>query len=270
MINATYTGNLGNVLFQYCFARLTAEHNKFNFNGSFSSDAIKTTPPKTFQEGPKTRTVTIDDNTYHNYRQTRESKVMRLNPEYNYVFHGYFQDADFFNKYRDEIRSFFILPDVVKNEKDTLVLFRLGDFIHNGWNSEIIHYDWYNEAMQNMPGEKKLVISSNLMEMGKSTKEHEQKYIAKLNHPTRSYEVPKGGAEDFNYIRSFDNIISSNSTWSWWACYLSDAKNIITHSHFGHFTPGIKKSHGVHVKNLWNINNISKPIQGDFINILEL
>ena len=270
MITINYTGNFGNTMFQYCFARLHAETNKFNLGTNLPPGVVKTTPHLTVTEPSKKGRIVINDTDYHNFRQKHGSHIMKLDPEYDYTFNGYFQDADLLNSHRSIVLKFFELPKQEKNTTDTLVLFRLGDFIHDGWNSEIIHYDWYNEAIKMMPGEKKFVISSNRIEVGPSTKEHEQKYIDRLYNPSKQYEIPKGGDHDFNYILTFDNIISSNSTWSWWACYLSDASNIITHEWFGHFTPKIKKSHGIHMNNLKYIKYASRSIDGDFINILEI
>ena len=35
-------------------------------------------------------------------------------------------------------------------------------------------------------------------------------------------------SDDFNFIRKFNKIIMSPSTFSWWSCFLSDAKEVYT------------------------------------------
>jgi len=268
MITINYIGQFGNRMFQYSYARLLAEYNKINLLTELGCDNIvKTTPHKQFDEPAKKGTKMLTDTGYDNFRQKNGSIIVDLDPSYDYIIDGYFQDAELFNKYEEQVRSFFIIPKINKNYDDTLVLFRLGDFIHNAWNSEIIHYNWYNEAISQMPGKKIFVTSSNKSENGPSTKEQEMTYFSKISSFNGELIEAKGTKEDFEYIYSFDNIISSNSTWSWWACFLSRSTNIITMEQFGSFGTNILKSHGVHINKLYNIRNISKVIPGEFIDI---
>jgi len=274
MITINYIGQFGNRMFQYSFARLLAEHNKINLATPFGFDNIvQTTPHKQYTEPSvkKSQIILIGDKGYDNFRQKNGSKVIDLDPNYNYVVEGYFQDAELFNNYEDVVRTFFVVPEVKKNYDDTLVLFRLGDFAHEGYNSEIIDFNWYNKAIEQMPGKKVFVVSSNKSTTINCTKEHELNYLKKINMFESNFIEPLGLKEDFEYIYGYDNIISSNSTWSWWACFLSKSSNIITMDKFGWI--GIEynlRSHGVHINNLKNIRNISKVIPGVFIDITKI
>jgi hypothetical protein len=49
---------------------------------------------------------------------------------------------------------------------------------------------------------------------------------------------------DFNFIRSFNKIVCGNSTFSWWATFLSEANTIITYKPWLRF----------HDINLWQLD----------------
>ena len=65
-------------------------------------------------------------------------------------------------------------------------------------------------------------------------------------------------------------IICSNSTWGWWACFLSNAENIYTFDKFGMFGVSLLRTHGIHVNALSNIRNMSRVVEGSLINISSL
>ena len=69
----------------------------------------------------------------------------------------------------------------------------------------------------------------------------------------------------------YKTLILSNSTWAWWVGFLSNCSDMYTFEKTGWINPGkALRCHGIHVKNLWNIRNISKPIDGVFIDISKL
>jgi hypothetical protein len=69
--------------------------------------------------------------------------------------------------------------------------------------------------------------------------------------------------EDFEFIRKFNKIITSTSTFSYWSAFLSDAEKIYTFKMAGHLGINLR-SHGPHVKELWNIKNKSITINEKF------
>jgi hypothetical protein len=273
MITVNYNGGgFGNLLFQYCFARLLAEVNNLNFHAEFPfSSVIQPKPPVQFQNIEPQPTVILNDDIYFQHRCQHDSKVPILPNDKNYVVSGYFQDALLFNNYRDIVKNFFILPNVQQNTTDTLITIRLGDFIHDGYNSEIIHYDWYNYTMQSAHGKKVLLVCDNRPRALPSTIEQEKKYIDQINFD--DILIHKTGPDlkkDFELRLQYKNTICSNSTFSWWGAFLSEADNITTFAKFGHFGPNMYKCHGHHINQLFNIKNLSVPIDGEFIDITQL
>lgn len=270
MISIHYTGQFGNCMFQYVFARLHAEINKINLAtpGPLELPATRLTQ---YTEPLKKGIKTITDEIYYKHRLLNGSLVMQLDPEFDYTFNGYFQDADIFNNYVDLTRSFFDIQYPVPSINKALVLVRLGDFIHSGHNSEIVHFDWYKNILDKLSSEKVFSVTSNGLSRSPSTKEQEDKYlkdVVKANDTFLSSD--KDPVKEFLEVMEYQTIICSNSTWAWWACFLSNCKNIYTFKKFGCFTPINSKSHGIHINNLSNIRNISQTTDGDFIDITQL
>jgi len=270
MITLNYNGGgFGNHMFQYCFARLLAEVNNIPLTTTFDHQhVVETTPLHNYESIASTESVVIDDNVYHSYRIQNGSTVPQLDRNKNYTVSGYFQDAILYNNYYETVKRFFILPPVPINADDTLVTIRLGDFIHSAYNSEIIHYNWYKEAISQMPGRKTFLVCGYRNRELPSTVEQEDRYLKNLitdgDTVVRNDDDLKS---DFNLRLSYENIICSNSTFSWWGAFLGNAKNVITFEDFGSFGPNMYKSHGVHINQLNNIRNVSRPLKGEFLDI---
>jgi len=271
MIKINYIGNFGNCMFQYCYARILAEENGLNLQTDFKfNDIIETTNHLNFKETKSDNTILLDDLGYFNHKNINGSTSLKLSLENNYLVSGYFQDAEFFNNYEQRIKTFFKLPDINENKEDTLILVRLGDFIHEGINSEIIHFDYYNKLIDNLPGKKYFLISSYKGSNTISDNAYEKKYLDRIIKE-HDIKILAGNSKlDLATHLTFNNIICSNSTFSWWGCFLGNAKNIITPKKFGYFGAQEVKSHGIHINNLWNIKNISRAFDNNFVNILEL
>lgn len=137
---------------------------------------------------------------------------------------GYYQHADNFNPYVDMIKNDILnLPGIQKNTKDVVLHIRLDGFNHNGHNSHIINPVWYTNILDTLEFEKLyIVMDTKSGRIWKKQAGDKKKYLDAFvgyNH-----EIISGTAEeDFNFIRSFDTIICSNSTFSFWATFLSDA-----------------------------------------------
>jgi hypothetical protein len=270
MINIQYTGQFGNCMFQYAFARLHAEINHINLvtHGPLELPATKLTQ---YTEPSKKGVVSITDEMYHKHRLQNGSSVIFLDPEYDYTFNGYFQDADIFNKHIDLVRSFFDIQYPTPSINKALVLIRLGDFIHSGYNSEIIHFNWYKNILNNLNREKIFSVTSNGLSRSPSSKEQEEKYLKEFVQEKDTFLASdKDLAKEFLEVMEYQTIICSNSTWAWWACFLSKCENIYTFKKFGCFTPINFKSHGIHINNLSNIRNVSQVTDDDFIDITQL
>jgi len=266
-IHINYEGRTGNALFQYCFARLISEHNEIDLITNFpDQNIIKTTNHKKYNSISNNESYIIDDRFYHDFRLKNGSSVPKLDKNKSYVISGYFQDADLLNENLDLVKSFFEIPSLEINECDTYIHIRLADFIHAGFDSEILHFDWYNSLVSNMPGAKIISIYNDINWVNELQK---NKYLSKLDF---NYEIINslGPIKDFEKHLSYKNVVCSNSTFSWWCAFLGSAENIRTPSWFGYKGVNNIVSHGIHINNLWNIKNKSIKSDNKFIDINQL
>lgn len=254
-----YKGRSGNKLFQYIAARVFAEKNNLNLITEFPDrDILSPNEHKYFaQDIVENKTIFINKNSFYNDELVFSGHNIR------YVFDDYFHNGDFFSNNYDLIKSFFSIPKQEKNKKDIVLHLRLFDYLHGtdlydptSWDlSEIIHPDYYTNILDMENYEKVYIVVDTIK------CEWEKKYLTYFDkyNPTIITKEPK---EDFNFLMRFDKIINSNSTFSYWASYFSDANKIYTFKNSGFY--GKNKIHIDHTKNLCNIKNKSIPIDEKF------
>jgi hypothetical protein len=269
-VSIIYKGRFGNAIFQYTAARIFAEKHREYLLTPFPYPGVLR--PAHFDSGEsplKARLsarfltkVWIEDN-------EDISPFDRYEGRRNYIFHGYFQDSRLYNQNVDQVKSIFALPVVAeKNYTDIVMHCRLGDFYHDdylaeGHNdcSEIIHPRWYVDLLQAEKFQKLHIVLYD----HKTPTKYVNRYLSYFE-PFKPivYRKRRAGL-DFHFIRSFDRIICSNSTFSWWAAFLSQARVIYIPENIGYRGIGANyHKPGGHIQELWNIRNISKPVMCQF------
>ena len=144
--------------------------------------------------------------------------------EHVHLERGYYQNIELFIPHKalitDEI---LVLPKIRKNIDDVVIHIRLDGFNHNGYNSHIIDPKWYISILESLQYNKLyIVMDSKSGRIWKKQNDDKKRYIDMFSQydPT----IISGTArEDFEFIRSFDTIICSNSTFCFWASFLSKA-----------------------------------------------
>lgn len=158
---------------------------------------------------------------------------MKLNePTYsNNVMVGYYQSLNFFNKYKDVIRKELKVTDEVldKNKKllkeiqntnSVCVHIRRGDYV--GTNHQVCDEKYYLDAekiMLKKVKDAKFYIFSDDQEWVKEN----IKFKSKV-----TYVEGNNNYEDLRLMYSCKHFIISNSSFSWWAQYLTDNDKRIT------------------------------------------
>lgn len=245
VVSVDYFGRYGNNLFQYVAARLFAEKNGYKM--------IKF-PPNGFlkiKDHPEDR---ISNHLLETYNLVVIKDLDHIPGYYQnsgIYFNGYFQDSKHFNPYRSQIKEMFDLKQIHKNTEDIVVHLRLTDYfwIRNKW---VISPLWYIQLIKKEKYRNCYIV----VEPHVTNKEY-LKYFENI----KGVKIVTGNTaeEDFEFIRSFDRIICSNSTFCWWAAFLSDASKIYT------FKPWIRDPK----VNLSDIPN-GKAIPGEFFRIKKL
>lgn len=257
-VSINYKGRLGNKIFQYVSARIFAEKNKLDLITELPNDVLEFTQHKKFEEDNEgIKSVKVNSKSF---------TCNEINFEGNgdYIFDDFFQNGDYINENEKLVKSFFILPKKEKNKEDIVMHVRLDDFIHTedienpkNWdNSEIVNPYYYKVILE------KENFKNLYLVVDKIKYEWEKKYLNyfKEFNPIIISSNPK---EDFEFIRNFNKIITSNSTFCYWSAFLSDAEFIYTFGNVGKYGKNLT-SHGEHVQGIENIKNKSIIINENF------
>jgi len=214
MIEVKYLGRLGNNLFQYCFGRILAENLGFK---------LKADPISGF---PNTNTK-IDGYDYSTYpTQTLNGQVVDLKSilqnktKRKIVVEGFFQRYEYYKPYKDIIRNDWLFTDKQTteqvNKNDIIAHIRRRD---NGQevNLFFLPFSFYENVLQEANYDRLFICTNDLSDPFISQ-------FKKFNPIFRQVSP----LEDFQFIMSFNKIIQSQSTFSWWTSFLSNAQEIYT------------------------------------------
>jgi hypothetical protein len=142
----------------------------------------------------------------------------------------YVQDESYFKEYKDEIRALYgqgLTPtDMVS------IHVRRGDYINNPFYVDLTQTDYYKNAMKEFPGAKFLVFCADRQEGSDDEADMEW---CRDNFQGRDFEFFRGETEldDFNAMASCKAHIIANSSFSWWAAYVSGNRTIAPEKWFG-------------------------------------
>lgn len=126
----------------------------------------------------------------------------------------YLQDPKYFDKYRNEIKQMF--GEGISIDNRIAIHVRRGDYVNNPFYVDLIKTNYYGDAASKFPNERFLIFSDDI----NWCKEY-------FEHWNSDFSSEKSEEEDLKLMASCKGIIMANSSFSWWAAYLSDAEKII-------------------------------------------
>ena len=211
-----WRNGFGNQLFQYAYGKLISEEKGWEL-----------------VDNGKGRICAVDLIEFGMVRDPQDIKKMdsthecQLLIDYNKTQAVELENPHNYSDYLDKIRSFF--PSVTKKDPNELVVhLRLGD---NGPNV-YTPFEWYKKAIEdnNIQFSKMHLVTDE--PKSQDALKFQQYYNAEIfstatirNNEERQNAIFQT-IQDFNFIRQFNKILFSNSTFSWWAAVLSNAKEV--------------------------------------------
>ena len=274
MILVQLTNGFGNNIFQYTAAKLLADfHCQEIYALSPSPNYYAVSDLKDlgiqFYEGSTDFSSFIRGND-QNYRELFNIELS----QHSFILSGYFENYKYFQKHIEKIKTWY--PQVDKRDNNDLVIhFRTGDrlFYKNEFDTKPAVRS-YLKAMEKFDFDQMHIVT-DMPEWKKiSTSELQKMRFHKFVEKENSVPLQKSVdyfnsfvdgfskynpivqnrtvGEDFNFIRSFDNILFQHGTMGWWASVLSSATTVGV---YGPWRPWKGSSN----KNLSNV-----PIKGWF------
>lgn len=146
---------------------------------------------------------------------------IRLDTQVNWNLEGYFQSWKYFDHCKDLILDTFSFSKSKINK--IAIHVRRGDYLDLQHVHPVLKIDYYIAAMDHFKGEKFTIFSDDIQWCMKNLPRKNVSYSASFNQDP---------IEDFKQMASHKGVIMANSSYSWWAAYLSDTNNIIAPSRY--------------------------------------
>tara|TARA_B100001996_G_C18603511_1_gene570848 strand:+ start:411 stop:1205 length:795 start_codon:yes stop_codon:yes gene_type:complete len=219
-------GQYGNKLFPTIIAKLISYKLNFKIDEP-SNKLVVFKPSNQINNDDELNTVKI---TGKHFFAIMENE---WNPKINLILiRGYYQKEKYFLPYRDLIKNQILdLPTFTKNTKDIVLHIRLDGFNHEGYNSHILPPEYYLDILNTETFENLYIVMATTTGKIRKHQKNKDRYIS-LFDKWNPKIVSNDEYTDFNFLRSFNKIISSNSTFSWWSAFLSEAELIYLPKYF--------------------------------------
>ncbi len=211
MIEVIYDGNLGNNLFQYSFGRILAEKLGYRLQAKPIPGFLKTYD---LVDGE----VISDDKPILLRGQKPDLSFLdRLDIKRRILLTGYFQRAEYYEPHSKQIREWLKLEDTIAADiapNDVVIGMRRGnDYIPEHG----LPRSYYNAALESMHFEKVYLCTNE------PNDPFVQYYVKRYGAVVRA----PGALDNMMFLKKFNKMIISNSTFLWWAAFLSDAEEIV-------------------------------------------
>lgn len=216
MVKVNFIGRIGNNMIQYALGRFIAEKKEYELCFEHPEH---TSPQDMFQMFPLTSTPILGKK-LNNNPLVIENQEYNLNQLINHSgsieLKGFFQKHKLFFDYKELIQSYFYYDNKdlkTSSNFDAVVHIRLTDYIDINW---VISPLKIYELCKKLGFYKVLVLtddpSSTLLDCF-------------LNDPNCT--VQKNSIlQDLHYMATSNNLIISQSTFSWWGSYLGREKTV--------------------------------------------
>lgn len=202
---------LGNRLFVFCYSKIIAENLNLNLLGK---------PIEAFPETYHLKVLGFNSNfpseiigDYIDPEIITQNKKTR-----NIKGHGYYQRYEYYKPYKKQIKQWLKFDSaIIPYDKEDIVL-----HIRSLEEMYYLPFEYYKKALEQAKYNKVYIcIDDPNSPFLENFKPYDPIIIKHLNPFNKESTL-----HDFKFIMSFNKIISSQSTFSWWASFLSNATEI--------------------------------------------
>lgn len=210
MIKVRYRGRLGNRMFQYCLGRILAQGLGYRLIAQpidgFPGTAVEV-PGADYSDQER---IVLSGH------KIDLAGILASKPKNKIVLRGYFERYEYYRAHRDAIRLDWLRMDpdhTAPPDPDAVVVHvRRTDKVSGG---DALPFSFYERAIEEARGRSLFLCTDDPKDPFIA---RFQRFGARLFHDSPLV--------DMRFMLSFNKIILSCSTYSWWAGFLSDASEI--------------------------------------------
>lgn len=235
LVTVSLKGGLGNQLFQIAaaFAYSLRYDKQLVLDFDLCDTPYQGAPAKAYLDNIFSKIATfatpppLADTTFIAYKEPHYSFSEIPYFPGNVKLEGYFQSERYFEEFKGEIKGLILLPPEAIAKADsflsklpdrpyTAIHVRRGDFLKFSKVHEVCDLKYYKAAMKKV-GDSSFVVISDDIEW------------CRKNFDTRHvwFSSFENEVEDFTLMTACQHKIISNSSFSWWASYVSEENGVV-------------------------------------------
>lgn len=218
MIIVRYHSEFGNRISQYCLGRILAKTLKTPLFAKHLAGF-----PYARSAACGLRQIThFSKKSITGHNHSIES-LLELGQKQHLVLRGYFQRAEYFSPFIDEIKNDWLKQESESevNSYDLTIHIRGGNRV--GGRERIIHPDY---PMLPVSFFRSIILEGGYNKIAIVTSDIHDSVVRALQEEFEADTFSRTPIEDFLFLRKSRNIVLSVSTYSWWAGFLSEASAI--------------------------------------------
>lgn len=237
MLRVHYIGRMGNNLFQYGLGRIIHEKTGFRLDtANQNKDLLETfgipleygstrfdnqdyflNCPDYIEGIVKPDPILINEHPF----ESVDEIISAADNRRGLILHGFFQRWHYYIDWKEKLKQWFFLPPWhdTPDSGDWIFHIRHEDYLAS--NSQI-PFSYYEKIIDEYSSR-----IDRLYFIGKGLSQETIRHFQEKYPQFRTCYVDGGSAiNDFRIMKSFSNIICSNSSYAWWAAFLSDAERV--------------------------------------------